>query len=207
MAIISCTYSPATHDTKIHGRAAFTHFTTTFRTLISGNDTLIKKTVITSADLMALDHPSPLQLNDRITLYSLTTSLAYTGHLNRVVRLFPDWIDVEVTPCPMFNSHRFRPPPIFVRIQRNWIHLPIHFTIRYSLISRLTSTEQLPPPTFPQHLITLALPSKTITPTKATLNVYAILPHTCCLRKHKPSILLSWGGKWAEVEYHLTLPN
>jgi hypothetical protein len=177
MASLYCSYSPVTHHTSKPGRAAFGYLATSTEPEVSSKGIESEKTVVTCAQIVALEKPLLLSLNDSITLYSLNTPLSFTGRLLRVVRIFAHWVDVEVTPCTLFNSHLFRPPPIYVRIQRNWINLPARLIICHSLAAyfSFSNTGPLPVPASSEFLVTLAPPSQTLAPATATITAYPII--------------------------------
>ena len=177
MASLYCSYSPVTHHTSKPGRAAFGYLATSTEPEVSSKGIESEKTIVTCAQIVALEKPLLLSLNDSITLYSLNTPLSFTGRLLRIVRIFAHWVDVEVTPCTLFNSHLFRPPPIYVRIQRNWIDLPARLIIRHSLAAYFSFSNAglLPVPASSEFLVTLVPPPQTLGPATATITAYPII--------------------------------
>ncbi|KAF8833469.1 hypothetical protein BDN67DRAFT_1017526 [Paxillus ammoniavirescens] len=209
MASLHCSYSPAAHQASKPGRAAFAYLATTTESELSSAGLEIEKTVVTCTQIIALEKPLLLSLHDPITLYSLNTPLSYTGHLNCVAHIFKHWVDVEMTPCMLFNSLDFCPPPIYVRIQRKWITLPTHLVLRHSLANHFSFSNvgPLPVPAFCNHLITLTPPPQTPGPATATITAYPILSRSPCLLERKSHITIKPGRKCGEIEYNLTLPS
>ncbi|KIJ04899.1 hypothetical protein PAXINDRAFT_21816 [Paxillus involutus ATCC 200175] len=79
-----CSYSPITHHTSKPGCAAFGYLATSTEPEVSSKGIESKKTVVTCAQIVALEKPLLLSLNNSITLYSLNTPLSFTGRLLRV---------------------------------------------------------------------------------------------------------------------------
>ncbi|KIJ18240.1 hypothetical protein PAXINDRAFT_9321 [Paxillus involutus ATCC 200175] len=155
MASLYCSYSPVTHHTSKPGCAAFGYLATSTEPEVSSKGIESEKTVVTCAQIVVLEKPLLLSLNNSITLYSLNTPLSFTGCLLRVVRIFAHWVDVE----------------------HNWINLPTRLIIRHSLAAyfSFSNAGPLPVPASSEFLITLAPPLQTLAPATAIITAYPII--------------------------------